>query len=103
MKFTIVLPSHENTDLSIAAVYISCLVWKEGNRELLSPHSQQPLYQRGDLQQVLAVPQLRDRLAQDQRHAVVVCHPIGHGTENCLDGLLTDLKKLGYQPGVVRL
>lgn len=102
MKFTIVLPSHESADLSLAAVFIPCLVWMEGSRELLNPHPQVPTYQRGDLQRVLAMAAVSERLDREHKKAVLVCHPTGHGTEACLTGLMGDLEELGFDVVVVR-
>jgi hypothetical protein len=103
MKFTIVLPSKEDTDLSIGAVFNPGLVWVEGAQELLSPHPHEPLYQRGDLQQVIALPHLCYRVADSPKRALVICHRVGHGTETCLERLVADLKELGFNPGSVRL
>lgn len=102
MKFTIVFPTHEATDLSLAAVFVSCLVWKEGDREILTPHRNDPHYQPGDLQQVLGRPEFQKRISDTCRSVTVVCHPTGNGTESHLKAILEDLGELGFKPQVVR-
>jgi hypothetical protein len=103
MKFTIVFPSTESSDLSIGAVFIPCLVWMDGEKELLNPHRENPHYVRGDLQAVLALPGNQKRLSAHTKKVVVVCHPVGHGTENYLDDILSDLRDSGFSADLIRL
>ena len=102
MKFTIVFPSHESTDLSLAAVFVSCLVWMEGSKEIKNPHPRNPHYLRGDLQKILKLRRLSKRIPNDVRSVTVVCHPTGHGTEQYLRDILADLWDMGFEPQVVR-
>ncbi len=102
MKFTLVFPTHEATDLSLAAVFVPCLVWMEGANQLKNPHPQNPHYLRGDLQEIFASQNLRERLSDTSRKVTVVCHPTGHGTEEYLKDILFDLRDMGLEPIVVR-
>lgn len=102
MKFTIVFPSHESTDLSLAAVFVPCLVWMEGSKEIKNPHPRNPHYLRGDLQKILKLRRLSKRIPNDVRSVTVVCHPTGHGTEQYLRDILADLWDMGFEPQVVR-
>ncbi|MEI6819796.1 MAG: hypothetical protein WCL19_09370 [Verrucomicrobiota bacterium] len=102
MKFTLVFPTHEATDLSLAAVFVPCLVWMEGAKPLENPHPENPHYLRGDLQKILARRELKGRLSDTSRKVTVVCHPTGHGTEAYLKDILSDLGDMGFEPIVVR-
>ena len=99
MKFTLVF---ESTDLSLAAVFIPCLVWQEGSREILNPHPENPHYVRGDVGKVLAIPEIKSRLSNTSKKVTVVCHPTGHGTEAYLMDIQGDLHRLGFEPLIVR-
>jgi hypothetical protein len=85
MKFTLVFPTHEATDLSLAAFFVPCLVWMEGAKPLENPHRE-----------------LKGRLSDTSRKVTVVCHPTGHGTEAYLKDILSDLGDMGFEPIVVR-
>jgi hypothetical protein len=102
MKFTLVFPTNQTTDLSLAAVFVPCLVWMEGSEQINNPHPRNPHYLRGDLQNALKLPGLRSRIAEDVRSVTVVCHPAGHGTEEYLRDILADLWEMGFEPQVVR-
>lgn len=101
MKFTIVFPSHESSDLSIAAVFIPCLVWMEGRYHLLNPHPKTPHYQRGDLHTLFMDTAVRQRIADHTKKVTVVAHSTGHGTNEYLDLLLEDLRAEGFEPQVI--
>lgn len=101
MKFTIVFPSHESEDLSVAAVFTPCLVWKIGSKEILNPHPENPHYQRGDLKQLLDETDISKRISDHTKRVTVVAHTIGHGTSQYLQDLVADLKKEGFEPSAV--
>jgi hypothetical protein len=101
MKFTIVFPSHEAEDLSIAAVFTPCLVWKEGKRELLNPHPQEPNYLKGDLKNLLAKTEIGKRLSDSTQKVTVIAHSTGHATWQDLEHLVTDLEGSGFTVTVV--
>ena len=103
MKFTLVFPSEEAEDLSIAALFTPCLTWYEGQRELLNPHPEDPGYRRGDLQRLFADEILAKRIAGHSKKVVLVAHNNGHGTEQNLTDLTADLSELGYISELIRL
>lgn len=102
MKFTLVFPSHEATDLSLAALFLPCLVWHEGDRAISNPHPENPHYLRGDLQKVLQLPEIKSRISKDSNKVIIVCHPVGNGTEEDLKAIQADVSDLGFEPLVVR-
>jgi hypothetical protein len=101
MKFTIVFPSRESSDLSIAAVFIPSLVWMEGKRKLLNPHPKNPHYEQGDLQRLFMDTAIMKRIADHTKKVTVVAHSTGHGTQDYLDLLLEDLRDQGFEPAVI--
>lgn len=101
MKFTIVFPSHESSDLSVAAVFTPCLVWKEGMYQLLIPHPESPHYEKGDLIALFKDTAVKQRIAGYTKKVTVIAHSTGHGTEAYLDLLLQDLREEGFEPTVV--
>jgi hypothetical protein len=102
MKFTLVFPTHEATDLSLAALFVPCLIWHEGDRAISNPHPENPHYLRGDLQKVLELPEIKSRISKDSAKVTIVCHPVGNGTKEDLKGIKADLLDLGFEPLVVR-
>ena len=102
MKFTIVFPSHESEDLSIAAVFIPCLVWMQGEHQLLNPHPDYPHYSKGDLKTLLMDSAMRQKISKHTNKVTVVAHSIGHGGEEDLENLVGDLEKEGFAISIVR-
>jgi hypothetical protein len=102
MKFTLVFPSHEATDLSLAAIFLPCLVWHEGSREISNPHPDNPHYLRGDLQKVLNSAELKSRLSNNSNKVTIICHPTGNGTEGYLQDIQADISDLGFECVIVR-
>lgn len=101
MKFTIVFPSHESSDLSLAAVFIPCLVWMEGKYQLLNPHPENPHYQKGDLHTLFMDTVIKQRIADHTKKVTLVAHSTGHGTQECLELLIQDLQAEGFEPTVI--
>ena len=96
MKSTLVFPTEEAEDHSIAALFTPCLTWYEGQRELLNPHREDPEYRRGDLQHLLANDALAKRISGHSKKVVLIAHNNGHGTEQNLTDLTANLSELGY-------
>ena len=97
MKFTIVFPSPESADLSIGAVFIPCLVWIEGKHEILNPHPENPHYLKGDFQKLMLAMDIKSRIATHTKKVTVVAHSTGHGTQEYLGNLVSDLESEGFQ------
>ena len=102
MKFTLVFPTHEATDLSLAALFVPCLVWHEGDRAILNPHPENPHYLPGDLQKVLDLAEIKSRISKDSNKVTIVCHPVGNGAEEDLKAIQADVSDIGFEPLVVR-
>ena len=102
MKFTLVFPTNEATDLSLAALFVPCLVWHEGDRAISNPHPDNPHYLRGDLQKVLELAEIKSRISKVSNKVTIVCHPVGNGTEEDLKAIQADVSGLGFEPLVIR-
>ena len=104
MKFTLVFPSDESTEVSVGLDFIPCPVWLSGGKEILNPHPENPHYMSGDLQHMLDTSGIRSLISRkDSAKVVVICHPVGNGTEEYLRLLSDDLRKERFDPQVVRL
>ncbi|WP_200242067.1 hypothetical protein [Lamprobacter modestohalophilus] len=101
MKFTVVFPSHESSDLSIGAVFKPCLVWVEGEREILNPHPSNPHYLAGDLQNLFKNTGIGKRIAGYINQVTVIVHSTGHGTYEYLALLMKDLRAEGFHVQIV--
>lgn len=101
MKFTIVFPSHESSDFSIGAVFIPCLVWMEGRKQILNPHRENSHYVEGDLQNLFSKTDVRKRIEKHTNRVTVVAHSTGHGTDEYLSLLRKDLEKEDFEVEVV--
>jgi hypothetical protein len=101
MKFTIVFPSHESEDLSIAAVFTPCLVWMQGKNVLLNPHPDYPHYRKGDLRTLFTESTIRQKLSTHTNKVTVIAHSIGHGSEADLEHLKQDLTEHSFEVTVV--
>ena len=97
MKFTIVLPSHESHDLSIGCVFIPCLVWMHGKRQILVPHRDDPHYRTGDFQRMLAETYVGETVSDHSNKATLVVHGVGHGTVEYLELLHQDMTDAGFE------
>ena len=102
MKFTIVFPSHESSEVTISALFIPCLVWTEDNKELLNPHRDQPHYLKGDFQKLFAETKISERIADYTKKVTIVAHSTGDNATNAdLERIVEDLTEEGFDPFVV--
>jgi len=107
MKFTLVFPSNEGSDLSIGLVFAPCLVWTIGNKHFSNPHRDNPHYLPGDFQDlVIKLSQKSDLNFNIKenfgRKLFVIVHKVGHGTDTYLKDLLVDIEKVGFLPILCR-
>ena len=103
MKFSIVFPSDEGEDLSVGCVFAPCILWKVGRRTLLNPHPQNPHYLKGDIKNFLSETGYSQRIRHLERAVCVIVHPNGHGTDEHLQLLVTDLEEMRFSVTVVYL
>ena len=107
MKFTLVFPSDESSDLSIGVIFAPCLIWTIGKKYILSPHKKNPHYVPGDFQDLL-LKISNDRLINFNieinlgKKIFVVVQDIGHGTEEYLRDLTIDIQKSGFELQICR-
>jgi hypothetical protein len=73
----------------------------EGTTELLNPHREDPEYRKGDLKKILNLGNIRSRIASYTKKVTVVAHSTGHGTEQNLDDLVSDLEDEGFEVTLV--
>ena len=103
MKFTLVFSGKEHEHLAIGCVFAPCLLWKEGQRTVLIPHPDYPLYKSEDFQHLLRSTAIGEKITNSNREMVLVVHEIGHGTDKCLSSLRADLVDSGFEVTLVRL
>ena len=106
MKFTLVFPSSESTDLSIGLVFAPCILWVIGSKILLNPHRENPHYLPGDFQTLLLFLKegnyLIDESTERQRKKIfLIVHDIGHGIQSYLDDLIRDISESQFEPVLV--
>ena len=106
MKFTLVFPSSESTDLSIGLVFAPCILWVIRNKILLNPHRENPHYLPGDFQTLLLFLKegnyLIDESTERQRKKIfLIVHDIGHGIQSYLDDLIRDISESQFEPVLV--
>lgn len=104
MKFTLVFPSREASDLSIGLVFAPCAMWVQGLKIILNPHPHNPHYQRGDLQQLLGLPHIAKQINPRVKPLLtLVIHATGHGSTEDLERLLADIDAAQWRAVVVEL
>lgn len=96
MKFTLVFESDECEDISYGLVFTPVPVWVKGKTEIAAPDRGSPHYQLGHLRALLRAEGVTEKLPSDSRRCVLVVHPLGHGTEEDLDALESDLAAEGF-------
>ena len=103
MKFTLVFSGDEGFDCTVGCVFASSLVWKVGNRTVFTPHPEQPLYQRQDLQNLIEQTGLGRKIQSSNKKMCLVVHDFGHGSDACLLALERDLVDCGFEPTIQRI
>jgi hypothetical protein len=104
LKFTLVFPSREASDLAIGLVFAPCAMWVQGNKIILNPHPEDPHYQRGDLQRLLLLPHIAKQIYPRVKPVLtLVIHTTGHGDSDDLERLLADIDEAHWRAVVVEL
>jgi hypothetical protein len=101
MKFTLIFPATESTDLSVGLVFAPCPMWVVGEKILLNPHPSDPSYQIGDFKQLLGHLKNNNMILNDLRKEIdtifIIVHHVGHGTSTDLYNLISEIKQLGFE------
>ena len=99
MKFTLIFPSTESTDLSVGLVFAPCPMWVIGEKILLNPHPSDPSYQNGDFKQLLGYLKDKDLIPSEHHKAddkiIIIVHHYGSGTSSDLYNLVSEIKVHG--------
>lgn len=103
MKFTIILPP----DLAVGMIFAPCIIWTIGSKHFWNPHRDNPNYLPGDFQDLLEKISTSKGLYWDNtgnsgKKIFIVIHDIGHGTEDYLDNLISDIRASGFITQVCR-
>lgn len=96
MKFTLVFPSHESSDLSVGGLFIPCFGWQIKGRNHF-PHPDYPHYRTGDFQFLINRLKKHEPDLELPKKLVLVIHPNGHGTAADMERLRDDVQSLGYK------
>jgi hypothetical protein len=101
MHFTVHLRSEETyqDDFSYGLVFIPCPVWVKGKEQILNLNPERPDYCKGGIARLIAHEKLSGVL-QGKRIAIVLIHPIGHGSMKDLATLQEDLLGEGFDVSV---
>ena len=103
MNFTLVFPSGESTELSVAMMFIPCAAWVEGRNTLIVPNRETPHYELGYLRVLLDLPSIVARIYESHKQLILIIHDVGHGSSDDLAKLLLDCKNEGYSTQIVRM
>jgi hypothetical protein len=96
VHFTFVFNSHESIDLAYGMVFIPGPVWVAGEDWLLNLSPDGPRYRTGSVRRLLAKEDIITRLHAGTRDSIIVVHPSGHGIDEDLRTLETDLRQEGF-------
>lgn len=102
MHFTVVFPSQESKDWSFSLLFVPSPVWQCHKTTLLNLHPEYPHYKKGDFKSLLKKIQYPDLDEANTKIALVI-HPSGHGSDNDLRKLRSDISKEGFQANEVDL
>jgi len=95
MRFTLIIDSSEDRDLSYGLVFIPSPVWVQGTREIVNLGPENPHYRRGGVKRLLAAERIQFS-AQPAKRCVVVAHPEGHARADDMVELISDLEDEGF-------
>lgn len=104
MKFTVVFGSHESYDFSYGLVFVPSPCWVKAEEVLVNLNPESPHYQLGSVRKLLEKEGASAAaLATGPRRCVVVSHDLGHGSQEDLERLETDLQQEGFTVTMCRL
>jgi len=97
MHFTVHLRSRETyeDDFSYGLVFTPCPIWVKGQRSILNLNPSRPDYCLGSVQRLIQKEHLGEKL-KEEKEAIILVHPIGHGSAEDLANLQLDLIQEGF-------
>ena len=101
MYFTLVFKneSNEGPTLSYDVCFHPCVVWYSNGKKLLIPNPNVPTYEKGYLAALISKESESDFIKKDFSNfnqILIICHEQGHGYENDLKLLLSDIDDESY-------
>ena len=101
MHFSVVFGGNESCDVTFGMVFIPSACWVRGNETIvnLSQEREGTNYTAGDLQRLFNAERTLfaiEETQQDDLSAVIVVHASGHGRNEDLELLQSDLESAGY-------
>jgi len=101
MYFTLLFDQYpEGPTLSFDLVYHSCPEWFQHGESLVVPNRRSPHYEIGHLKHLLDKAEIELENLNSNRVGIV-CHEMGHGTNEYLELLLEDMKIEGLDPHIL--
>jgi hypothetical protein len=103
MKATLVFQSHESVDISVGMVFIPCICWVIGSKIISNPHRSNPMYLKGDFQNLLQLPEIFKYINKDDNKSIIlIVHSEGHGTFEDIEMLIEDIISYNYHLQIIR-
>ena len=101
MHFTVHLRSKQTyqDDFSYGLVFIPCPVWVKGRRQVLNLNPERPDLRPGAIERLIQHECIGDKLV-GEKQAIVLVHPLGHGSMADLVTLQRDLLQQGFKTTV---
>jgi len=96
MKFTLVFPSQESSDLSVGGLFSPCFGWQIKGKNHF-PHPNYPHYRTGDFQFLIDLLSNNQPNFELSKRVVLVIHRNGHGTSVDAENLKVEARLIGYQ------
>lgn len=95
MRFTLIIDSAEDRDLSYGLVFVPSPVWVQGSRQIVNLSPENPHYRRGGVKRLVSAERIQFEAGRGKR-CVVVAHSEGHGRADDMVELVSDLEDEGF-------
>lgn len=89
MHVTVHLRSNQD-DFSYGLVFIPCPVWIQGAKQILNLNPERADYRMGSIKKLIDQERITSKIA-DVKSAIILIHPVGHGSIADLVALQRDL------------
>jgi len=95
MRFTLIINSSEDRDLSFGLAFVPSPVWVQGTRQIVNLSPENPHYRRGGVKRLLAAEGIQLG-PEGARTCVVVARPEGHARTVDMVELIADLEEQNF-------